>query len=58
MQWGEATPTSLFLSADSVSLFEVSGEVLSESHTLLEEVVSGHSDITTTLGERVEASTV
>ncbi len=56
MQWGEATPTSLFLSADNVSLFEVSGEVLSPSHTLLEEVVSGHNDITTTLGERMEAS--
>ena len=56
MQWGEALPISSFLSADSVSLFEVSGEVLSPNHTLLEEVVSGHSDIITTLGERAEVS--
>ena len=59
MQWGEAPPTPLFLSAaDSVSLFEVSGECgeLSPSHTLVEEVVSGHTDVTTTLRDRVEVN--
>ena len=56
MQWGEGTHPSSMAQLEDCSPFEVSGQFLSTTHAALEDITSGHSDMTVTLRGRMEVS--
>lgn len=56
MQWGQGTSPSSLAQSENCSPFEVSGQFLSSTHAVLEDITSGHSDMVVTLCGRAEVS--
>ena len=56
LYWGSATPPSSVRGHADALPFEVSGEFLSTTHQVIEDIASGHQDMNDTLSGRLEVS--
>lgn len=55
-QWRSATPPSAVRGHAETAPFEVSGEFLSTTHQVIEDITSGHQDMKESLLGRLEVS--